>query len=216
MIKTELVLVFGGARSGKSVFAEQLAEKAVQAASGDGPGTVLYVATARIMDTEMEERVKIYKARRPSHWKTLEPPILIEDFASDTRCFSATIIDCLTILAADWFLESLKENACTLPSDRALESGEMAKVREAIDTTLKKVARLAEVLMKKKGQMIVVANEVGQGLVPEAAISRFYRDLMGLANQVFARHADEVYYTVVGIPVRVKPPLGEMPNRFGC
>lgn len=174
-----LTLVLGGARSGKSRFAQSLA-----AAAG---GPVLFVATAAPVspdeDPEMAARIARHLADRPSRFKTLEAPL---DAVAAVRSAEAVVVfDCVTI----WISNLLYEH-------RALERA----LREK--KILGEVEALAAVLREREA--IAVSNEVGEGIVPETPLAREFRDLQGQANQILAREASRVVLLVAGIPLTLK------------
>jgi adenosylcobinamide kinase/adenosylcobinamide-phosphate guanylyltransferase len=181
----KLTLMLGGARSGKSRLAEEMA-----LAAG---GVTAYIATATVRDDEMAHRVDIHKQRRPSHWITIEEEKdlagALASVPEDTR---TVIVDCLTLWLTNLLLADYNETATATELD-ALE--------EHIHAQLAKFCLAAQ---KKSCEIIVVSNEVGFGIVPESAMGRFFRDLAGRANQQVARAADEVYLAVAGYTVRVK------------
>ena len=169
-----LILVTGGARSGKSACAESLV-------GGPSAAPVTYLATAEALDEEMAERIRRHRARRPAHWRTVEAPRDADRrLAELTRAQGWIILDCLTIFLAN-----------------ILDEGD----DEAI---LKRAAAMAETAADGQADTIVVTNEVGSGIVPDAPLGRRFRDLAGLANTELARRAKEVYFTVAGIVQRLK------------
>jgi adenosylcobinamide kinase / adenosylcobinamide-phosphate guanylyltransferase len=173
-----LALVLGGARSGKSAFAERLA----RAAGGDD---VLYVATATITDDEMAARVARHRADRPAAWETVELPLRVGDLLRERADLPPVILlDCLTLL--------LSTPALTNPdlSEAAIETHAAAEVDGLL--------RLRD---DYPGTLIVVSNEVGMGLHPNSALGRIYRDALGRANQRLAARADTAYLLVAGIPL---------------
>ena len=176
-----IVLVTGGARSGKSRFAEQYAAKYGK--------KIAYIATAQIYDDEMAHRVKLHQARRPAEWRTFEAPFEAEKVLEEAgRTYDMILFDCLTI-----YLSNL---ICSLPNLEDFDRN-YRLVRENID-------RLIAQAKANAGAVVFVTNEVGAGIVPEHHLSREYRDLAGIANQLMARVADEVYLVVCGLPVNVK------------
>ncbi len=190
----KLVLVLGGARSGKSTYAERRAEQ-----SG---GAVLYVATSEPGDAEMADRIAHHQAGRPADWATVESARgVAEAIRAAGSDAPAVIVDCLTLLAANWLVAETGEYADPFdapehdPFDPAIEA---ALVRE--------VEALADLAAERDGEMIVVSNEVGLGVVPPYELGRAYRDVLGRANQVMAARADEVLLLVAGIPMTVKGP----------
>ncbi|MBS3989375.1 MAG: bifunctional adenosylcobinamide kinase/adenosylcobinamide-phosphate guanylyltransferase [Dethiobacter sp.] len=183
--KGKLVLILGGARSGKSRLAEEMA-----LASG---GKTVYLATATIRDEEMAQRVEIHRKRRPSDWTTLEEncdlPGALEKISADTE---TVIVDCLTLWLTNKLLPSYSEDATF---------AELASVEKEISESLGRFCRAAKERLFKT---ILVANEVGCGIVPETQLGRFFRDLAGRANQLVAKEADEVFLAVAGYLLRVK------------
>jgi adenosylcobinamide kinase/adenosylcobinamide-phosphate guanylyltransferase len=188
-----LILVLGGARSGKSTFAEEKAHEI-------GGDDVLYVATAQAKDDEMHLRVDRHRSSRPQSWYTLEASrdvgSAIQSVAGDRQ---AILVDCLTFLVANRLLavsgpeKDPFDDPSSDPFDKTIEAG-----------VLEEVEALALCAQEMSGSMIVVSNEVGMGVVPAYDLGRAYRDLLGRANQHLAAHADQVYLLVAGIPMRVK------------
>jgi len=184
-----LVLVTGGARSGKSSFAERFV-----AAHGK---KIAYIATAQIFDDEMRYRVKLHRERRPSDWQTYEAPFAAETaIAEVAETHDTLLFDCLTV-----YLSNL---LCQLPEEQLRD--EAAVYRLAQDAAAKLIAAA-----QASGALCVfVTNEVGAGIVPENALARLYRDIAGLTNQAFARAAEAVYLTVSGMAINLKK-LAEEP-----
>jgi adenosylcobinamide kinase/adenosylcobinamide-phosphate guanylyltransferase len=178
-----LILVLGGARSGKSTFAQQLALKL-------GGRQVLYVATAQAGDEEMRQRIKRHRQERPPGWRTLEAPgdvgQAILEHLGDA---SVILVDCLTVLVSN-LLADVPD-----PFATEVEAQVMSQVQD-----------LANCTERVPDALIVVSNEVGLGLVPPYPLGRAYRDLLGRANQYLAHKAEEVYLLVAGIPMPVKNP----------
>ena len=172
-----LTLILGGARSGKSDFAQALARQR-------GGDAVLFVATAEARDEEMRARIEAHRARRPAAWQTVEAPREIARALENGRgAARAVVVDCLTLLVSNVLL--------------ANEGGAEAELIREVDA-------LIAWQRAHSAEMIVVSNEVGLGIVPEHPLGRVYRDLLGLINQRVARQADEVYWMVAGLPVDVK------------
>lgn len=177
----KIVLVTGGARSGKSTFAERYAAQ--------GKRTVAYIATAQIYDDEMKERVNIHQSRRPANWSTFEAPYKAEQaMAQAVQEADAVLFDCLTLYTSNLLL------APDAPVNR--EERRQA-VLSAIDTLLSSAKQ-------DRADVIFVTNEVGSGIVPDNALAREYRDIAGLVNQKVAGAADEVYLVVSGLAVELK------------
>ena len=178
-------LITGGARSGKSSFARELAIK-----SGK---PVLFVATAEAIDEEMRRRIEKHRKERPANWRTLEAythvgsRILRE--ISETQ---TVIVDCVTLLINNVLLQ-YSDPAGERIDDITAEKAVMAEISELVDA-----------IDCVKASFIIVTNEVGLGLVPPNKMGRLYRDLLGTANQMLAQCADEVYLMVAGIPIVIK------------
>ncbi len=181
-----VILITGGARSGKSRFAQELASK---------PGEpVLFVATAEPGDEEMCRRIEKHRKNRPPGWRTLEAATgtgrQIQQNAGNTRTI---IVDCITLLVSN-ILQQYTDAASEKVDEPAAEKAVIAEINGLIDTT-----RLVT------ANFIIVTNEVGMGLVPPNQIGRLYRDLLGKANQMLAQNSAEVYLMVAGIPLLIKP-----------
>ncbi|MBP9537693.1 MAG: bifunctional adenosylcobinamide kinase/adenosylcobinamide-phosphate guanylyltransferase [Negativicutes bacterium] len=176
----KIVLVTGGARSGKSTFAEKYVAKVGK--------NITYIATAQVFDEEMRYRVGLHKSRRPSNWKCIEAPYLAE-FAIENSAKSSDIIlfDCLTLYVTNLLLS---ENA-------------PASIKERYHYVKEAVERIIEVSKKTGTNIVFVTNEVGMSIVPENNLAREFRDLAGIANQMIAAIADEVFLVISGIPVEL-------------
>ena len=176
-----LVLVTGGCRSGKSAFAQRLAESL--------PGRRAYLATAPIIDEEMRQRVERHRqARAAAEWQTIEAPLdLAGAIASAAGQFDVVLIDCLTL----WL------NNLMFQADQAGQSFTEDDAAAKCDTLLASCRGFV-------GTIVIVTNEVGMGIVPDNTIARRYRDLVGRANQVVAASADSVHFVVSGITLTLK------------
>src|SRR5712692_996208 len=191
-----LLLVLGGARSGKSAYAQRLA----QALGGDH---VLFVATAEAGDEDMAQRIARHQQERPASWRTLETPRQVGRAIALHRDNTAVVVvDCLTLLVSNTLL-----HCGASPDPVAAE----AAVQE-------EVAALVQTCQTSPAICIVVSNEVGLGLVPDPPLGRLYRDLLGRANQALAARAEAVYFMVAGLPVDVKalasPALLQSPGPY--
>ncbi len=190
-----LVLITGGARSGKSTFAEKLALQ-----SGK---ELIYLATARVEDEEMKERVAAHKKRRPANFRTVEEPeqphLVLEKEAQPGKLL---LIDCLTLLVSNLILSELdREGAIRQGEDILADEKVLEKAgRHALDY----ITTLAQAAVKSPADLIVVTNEVGMGVVPGYPLGRIFRDYSGRANQVMAEASDQVWLVVCGIPQRFK------------
>jgi adenosylcobinamide kinase / adenosylcobinamide-phosphate guanylyltransferase len=166
-----VTLVLGGARSGKSRYAEQMIETAAAA------GT--YCATAEATDAEMSARIAAHRARRGPFWRTVEEPLaLAAVIAAETRRQRPLLVDCLTLWLSN-----------VMAAGRSVD-GQAASLDAAL--------RLAS------GPVVLVANEVGLGLVPETPLGRRFRDAAGRLNQQVAARADRVVFVAAGIPLVLK------------
>ena len=176
----KIILVTGGARSGKSAFAEKKAMR--------GGTRVAYIATAEVRDPEMSERVELHRQRRPAGWKTFEAPRQAEHAIEAAAGMECILFDCLTVYASNCLLE--------LPEEWSHPAR-----REAV---LAELDRLIAAALRFEGTVVFVTNEVGDGIVPENALAREFRDIAGLVNQKVAQAADEVYWVVCGLPVEIR------------
>jgi len=172
-----LQLILGGARSGKSAYAEKLAAESGMA--------VTYIATAQVYDAEFGNRVAHHKERRPSDWLTVEVPHRLAETliaeASPDRCL---IIDCLTL----WLAQCICQE-CAPP--------------DGVDWALQRKQLLAT-LPTLPGKIIMVSNEVGMGIVPLGEINRQFQDEAGRLNQAVAAISDEVLFIAAGLPLKLK------------
>ena len=172
-----LTLVVGGARSGKSTYAEKIAM--------DSGLAVTYIATAQIYDAEFNARVQHHKSRRPADWELIEEPHrltqAIAQYAAPEQCL---IVDCLTLWLAQWICPE-----CNAPADSSWESE-----REAFLTLLPALP----------GNIILVSNEVGMGIVPLGEINRRFQDEQGRLNQAVAALCKEVVFIAAGLPLKLK------------
>lgn len=168
-------LILGGARSGKSALAEQRAM--------DSGLSVTYIATAEVGDGEMAERIAHHRRRRPADWQLVEEPLYlaqaIDAWASPERCL---IVDCLTLWLSNWL------------------------ARETIDETgfATERAALLERLSQLPGQVLLVSNEVGLGIVPLGAMTRRFCDESGRLHQAVATTCDRVTFVTAGLPMTLK------------
>lgn len=193
----ELILLLGGARSGKSTAAERLAERLAEQRAQRG-GRVLFIATAQALDAEMERRIAAHRARRPAGWDTLEEPIDLAGAAAPIiDRYDTVVIDCLTL----WVSNLLQHEADANEDD-------------AEDFILDAAGRLLELIDRSAATWIVVSNEVGLGVVPAWPLGRTYRDALGRVNQLCAARAGRVYLMVAGLALELKelsaPPFGSM------
>jgi adenosylcobinamide kinase/adenosylcobinamide-phosphate guanylyltransferase len=179
------ILITGGARSGKSRFAQELAQRLGH--------PILFVATAEAGDEEMRQRIEEHRHARPTTWRTLEVPTRVgQHIVQEIGRAKIVIIDCVTLLVSNvlgQFIDPTGDNINDLLAEKAVTR----EINELIDC-LNRVA----------ASFIIVTNEVGMGLVPINKVGRTYRDLLGKANQRLAEKADEVYLMVSGRPMKIK------------
>jgi adenosylcobinamide kinase/adenosylcobinamide-phosphate guanylyltransferase len=172
-------LILGGARSGKSRYAEQCAR--------DSGLEVVYIATAEAGDAEMARRIAEHRARRPPSWGLIEEPLalarVLADNAAPTRCL---VVDCLTL----WLSNLLAEEGL-LKTERAA---------------------LLDVLPTLPGEIYLISNEVGQGIVPANALARRFVDEAGWLHQDLARICERVLWITAGLPQILKDKHGTMEN----
>ena len=183
----EVILVTGGARSGKSRFAEQMLEELAPQ-----PTPALYLATAQAFDDEMRHRIALHRERRPLHWRTVESPLaLVEPVLPFLGESKALLLDCVTLylsnllLAAD--IDSLTQQSDLL---------ELAAWQE--------LEKLISVCQQHQVHLILVTNEVGMGVVPPSLLGRVFSDLSGFINQRLAHKADKVFLLTAGLPLALK------------
>lgn len=182
----KLVLITGGARSGKSTFAEDLAKRLGR--------RVLYVATAAALDGEMRERIAEHRRLRPADWRTIEATSDVGPaLAAGIADAEVVLIDCLAVLVSNLMMGESNEIEEERLDEPVLER---AMRRE--------IAGILDVARSSPASFILVSNEVGLGLVPAYRSGRLFRDLLGRANQIVAAEADEVYLVVAGIAIDIK------------
>jgi len=167
-----VTLVLGGARSGKSRYAEWLI--------GTLPRPWVYIATAEPRDDEMARRIADHKARREAGWQTIEAPHELPEALAAAPGDAAVLVDCLTLWLSNLMHGAFDVDAMT--------------------------ERLEQALAARKGQTVLVSNEVGLGLVPENELGRRFRDAQGTLNQKIAARAQRVIMMVAGVHVAVKSP----------
>lgn len=179
-----LVLVIGGARSGKSTFAERLAAGSQR--------SVAYIATATAFDDDMRTRIARHRAQRPSAWHTIEESLdLPRAMKQAAAVADVLLLDCMTVWLSNWLLVS----GDAVPDNNAADVSAQAAVE-----TLLAVWRA----YPAGKTLIVVTNEVGQGIVPAYELGRLYRDILGRINQRLAVAAERVYLMVAGLGVDIK------------
>jgi adenosylcobinamide kinase/adenosylcobinamide-phosphate guanylyltransferase len=170
----KLILILGGARSGKSSYAVELAKEFKK--------KVVFIATATSSDEEMAKRIALHRDSRPKQWELIEEgKDLVSILPALKDKYEVVLIDCLGLLVSNLLADDLTD-----------------------DEIEKRIKKLVEAILKIDITTIVVSNEVGSGIVPMNALARRFRDLLGLSNQMIAKEADEVIFMQVGIPVIIK------------
>jgi adenosylcobinamide kinase/adenosylcobinamide-phosphate guanylyltransferase len=181
----QLTLILGGARSGKSSYAEQLALQRGEA--------VTYIATAQALDDEMSARIASHRQKRPDGWQTREIPSGVgKELIARPPQSGIVILDCLTLLVSNLLM------TVTDKEGNVDEDGAVKLVEGELD-------RLIEAIQSLPNEWIIVTNEVGMGLVPPYPLGRVYRDLLGWANQRLATHARKAVFMIAGIPMLLLP-----------
>lgn len=176
-MKSNITLILGGARSGKSTYAEKLA--------AESKLPVTYIATAQVYDDEFGKRIAHHKERRPSHWKTIEEPFnLGQTLLTHAKPDACLIVDCLTL----WLAQ------CVCPDCDKPEHIDWQNER----------AKLLKILPTLSGLILLVSNEVGMGIVPLGEINRKFQDEQGRLNQAVANLADKVSFIAAGLPLKLK------------
>jgi adenosylcobinamide kinase/adenosylcobinamide-phosphate guanylyltransferase len=171
---SRVIFITGGARSGKSRLAEELAERF--------GGPLAYIATCEPRDAEMKERIARHRQRRGPAWQTMEEPFALADAVSrHDGGFNGMLVDCITL----WLTNLL------------LKSSDPRKVLDDVRAFIALFPAL-------QTPLLLVSSEVGMGIVPENSLARTFRDLAGEANELLAKAADEVYVMFSGLPLKLK------------
>ncbi|MDR7855776.1 bifunctional adenosylcobinamide kinase/adenosylcobinamide-phosphate guanylyltransferase [Tissierella sp.] len=177
-----ITLVTGGARSGKSRFAENLYKDKKD---------VVYIATSKIFDDEMEERIKLHQNSRPREWRTYEGNYNLQDAIDKEKNY---LLDCITVLTSNIMFDISKD----------AEYIDYEMQRDIEDTIVLEIKNLISNIKTKDYNLVLVTNEVGDSIVPEHHVSRVFRDIQGRVNQQIAQLTDQVYLVCCGIPVKIK------------
>ena len=182
------VLILGGARSGKSRLAQEIAQQLGE--------KVLFVATGAPLDEEMRLRIEEHRKKRPRSWRILEAGVDVgQKIMTQIGDAEVVIVDCITLLVSNVMLSAGHEDS--VEPDQIDYASAESKIMAEIDG-------LIRCINSAKAAFIVVSNEVGMGLVPDHRSGRVYRDLLGKANQLLAQQADDVYLMVAGVPWQLK------------
>jgi adenosylcobinamide kinase / adenosylcobinamide-phosphate guanylyltransferase len=183
----QLILILGGGRSGKSTFAEQLAQRSGR--------SVAFIATATVSDDDMRLRIERHQAARPADWQTIEEPLdLASAIQQAASLADVLLLDCITLWVSNWlFTQENIDDASSVTSP--YYEGALAEIDKLLITFN---------ALDTQKTLIVVTNEVGLGIVPSYTLGRVYRDVLGLVNQRLAAVADRVYLMVAGLGVDIK------------
>ena len=188
-----LTMITGGARSGKSTFAEKKVKGYVDQLEKQGqPNNVLYIATAIPFDDEMKDRIKKHQEQRPDHWRTVEKFRGLGQIIDEAE-ERIILLDCMTLLVSNLVLES------NLDEDNP-EMDNIQAVEEMITREVEGIIRS----LRDDQQMVIVTNELGMGMVPPYPLGRIFRDIAGRINQKVAAASDKVYLVISGIPTLIK------------
>lgn len=183
----KITLITGGARSGKSGYAENLAKKSTK--------NVAYLATAIPFDDGMKDRIKKHKKSRPSKWTTYEGYKDLHKLISEiAKEHDVVLLDCITVMITNLMFEYSRDW-------EEISHKDVDKIEEEIKS---QIVELMQVIRKYNIWCIMVTNELGMGIVPEHRLSRIFRDIAGRINQMIGVEADEVYFTVSGLPMKLK------------
>jgi adenosylcobinamide kinase/adenosylcobinamide-phosphate guanylyltransferase len=181
-----MILVTGGARSGKSRLAEKLAQQQ------DGP--VLYIATSQVTDEEMARRVEQHRRDRPTHWLTYEGHRDLHQVILDRQHqLAAVLLECVTTLITNLLFD--------LAGDTPPEAMDFDAIEHHVNA---QIAQLLDACAEAECEVILVTNELGMGIVPENLLARRFRDIAGRVNQRLAGQARDVWLVVSGIPLHIK------------
>lgn len=180
----KIILITGGSRSGKSSFAEKMLLN---------ENNVLYIATSVVTDKDMEQRIRLHKARRNPRWATYEGYRNLGDVVKNSN-FKYIFLECIGTLVTNIMFENCRD------FDK-ISSNEISDLENDI---LDEISNIISQAKKNYGDMIIVTNEVGLSIVPGYRLGRIFSDILGRVNQLIARNSDEVYIVFCGIPLKLK------------
>jgi adenosylcobinamide kinase/adenosylcobinamide-phosphate guanylyltransferase len=182
------ILVTGGARSGKSSYAEKLATEI--------NGEILYIATAVAFDDEMKSRIKKHQQSRPIAWDTYEGYRDLDKVIKEMgNSYKGILLDCITVMTTNLLMDF---------TDIDFDNMTLVEADEIEEQIKSQFEKLMKSLENVGADIIMVTNELGCGIVPENKLARFFRDVAGRVNQYVASNCEEVYLTVCGIPMKIK------------
>lgn len=193
-----LIFVTGGAKSGKSKFAEEMLLKL-----NNGKQKNIYLATSLIFDEEMKEKIRLHKKRRKNDWFTVETYKNFENelnnfFENNDKTKNNMLVDCLTNMITNIIFEN--KNIDWDNFEKKLYIQTLEKLNKNVKNSVNKLLNVTN----EFENVIIVSNELGMGLVPSYPLGRYFREIAGKMNQIVAEKADEVYFVVSGIPMKIK------------
>lgn len=193
-----LIFVTGGAKSGKSKFAEEMLLKL-----NNGKQKNIYLATSLVFDEEMKEKVRLHKKRRKDEWFTVETYKNFENelsnfFENNDKIKNNMLVDCLTNMITNIIFEN--QNIDWDNFEKKLYIQTLEKLNKDVEHSVIELLNVAN----QFENAIIVSNELGMGLVPSYPLGRYFREIAGKMNQIVAEKADEVYLVVSGIPMKIK------------
>ncbi len=193
-----LIFVTGGAKSGKSKFAEEMLLKL-----NNGKQKNIYLATSLVFDEEMKEKVRLHKKRRKDEWFTVETYKNFENelsnfFENNDKIKNNMLVDCLTNMITNIIFEN--QNIDWDNFEKKLYIQTLEKLNKDVEHSVIELLNVAD----QFENAIIVSNELGMGLVPSYPLGRYFREIAGKMNQIVAETADEVYLVVSGIPMKIK------------
>lgn len=184
-MKSQIILCSGGARSGKSEFAERLALAT--------EGRKAYVATGQAFDEEMIDRIKKHQERRGEIWNNFEVPLhLAKEWQNISQTADVILIDCLTMFTTNHMM-----------AHGSIQGQQDANQLEA--TVLAELETLLAAIKSCEGKIVIfVTNEIGLGIVPDNKLARYFRDIAGRVNRTVATAADKLFLTISGVTIELK------------
>ena len=193
-----LIFVTGGAKSGKSKFAEEMLLKL-----NNGNQKNIYLATSLVFDEEMKEKVRLHKKRRKNDWFTVETYENFKNklnnfFENNDKIKNNMLVDCLTNMITNIIFEN--QNIDWNNFERKLYIQTLKKLNKNVKNSVDELLNITN----QFENTVIVSNELGMGLVPSYPLGRYFREIAGKMNQIVAEKADEVYFVVSGIPMKIK------------
>ena len=193
-----LIFVTGGAKSGKSKFAEEILLKL-----NNGNQKNIYLATSLVFDEEMKEKVRLHKKRRKNDWFTVETYKNFKNklnnfFENNDKIKNNLLVDCLTNMITNIIFEN--QNIDWNNFEKKLYIQTLKKLNKNVENSVDELLNITN----QFENTVIVSNELGMGLVPSYPLGRYFREIAGKMNQIVAEKADEVYFVVSGIPMKIK------------